>query len=99
MVEKGWTKPQYFDLWTRSFNDFKDHIQSGTMNFVTYGDRLGTTSYTGFIPQEYLGWEKPGKNGTGNPNKEKNIAKRMGMLRDALSNQLIYSLTKKVIVN
>ncbi|MDO3643841.1 hypothetical protein [Mucilaginibacter sp. L3T2-6] len=100
MVQKGWTDPKYFSLWTQSFNDWKDHIVLGTMNFVTYGDRVGGCSFRGpEIPIQYLGWEKPGKNGSGNPNKEKNIAKRMGMLRDALSTQLIYAFTKKVIVN
>jgi len=99
LVQKGWADEKHFDLWVSSYNDWKDHIVTGVFNWETYGNRVASSSFTGDIPPEYLGWRASGKDATGNPNMKGNIPRRMALIRDALSNLLIYQFTHKVIIN
>jgi hypothetical protein len=93
MVQKGVTKEKYFDLWVKTFNEWKARIKVGAINYETMGSRLSDISASGFLTEEYTGRNKDGKPATGNPHKEENIAKRISILNYYFPIQVIYTLT------
>lgn len=100
LVQRGTTSEKHFDLWVRTYNEWKDQIIKGVFSWDTYGDHVSNSRFMGpDIPIEYLGWKAPGKEPTGNPNKESNTALRVQIINTWISRGLIYYFTKKVIVN
>jgi hypothetical protein len=99
MIEKKWTDNNHFDLWSASFNDWKNQCVSGYWIYETLGNRVSNSSFDGPVSEIYLGWDKGHKPAKGNPHKLNNIARRMQTINQTLSREVIYFLTGKVIVN
>jgi len=99
IVAYGATKDKYFDLWTHSYSQWKDFTVDGVWVYQTIGDRVSGLSYEGKIDEMFLGWDAGHKEPKGNPNNQKNWGKRMQILNTYLSREIIYYLTRKVIIN
>lgn len=99
LLQRGSVKEKDFDLWAKSFSDWKEPVAQGMWTYKTLGNRVESSTFHGNIPIEYLGWEAPGKSGKGNPNKKDNVAVRMSIMNTYLSRNVITYFTRKEIIN
>jgi len=94
LVQRNVTKQKDFELWSGTFEVWKNLAYNGRYNFTTYGTHMGSTNYSGESTKELLGLKKDGSPASGNPNKEDNLAMRMRYLNGYIEAYIIDNATE-----
>jgi hypothetical protein len=94
LLEYRTLKEKDVQLWSNTFEHWKHNLADNTLIWSTYGDRIAKISISGAIfSKEDLGLAEDGSTATGNPNKEKNKARRIAILNASFAKQLTNTLT------
>lgn len=97
MIEQRVTEEKYFDLWTKTFSDWKDKIRYNDIVIETIGDRITKHYYLQSVESPYDGNGKNGSKAKGNIHNEQNISRRMAYLNYYFTAELVHKLTGRTV--